>query len=137
MKSNNIRKNIGFIFTLVVGAVAGWLIAWNQASIETFINSIGGIGNILVALVGLGALFFAIFWPKKWSTTVHRLLIAVIILVLIFGGTKVFGTAFAQAPWLTVLIAIGLIVAILVLHSITVVDRPVVVWKARFSKKKS
>jgi hypothetical protein len=136
MNSNNIRKNFGFALTLVVGAVAGWLIAWNQASIETFINSIGGIGNILVALVGLAALFLAIFWPKKWSTGGHRVLIAVIILVLIFGGTKVFGTAFAQAPWLTVLLAIGLIIAILVLHSITIVDRPIVVWRARFPKKK-
>lgn len=134
--NNNVRKTIGFTLTLVVGFIAGWVFAWNQTSIEEFISSIGGVGNLLVALIGLAALVLAIFWPKKWSAGLHRVLIAVVILGLIFGAASVFGDAFQHAPWLTILILIVAIVVILVLHGITVLDHPVKAWKTRIRKKK-
>ncbi|HEY8886034.1 MAG TPA: hypothetical protein VIM31_00850 [Candidatus Microsaccharimonas sp.] len=133
--TNTVRKTIGFILTIIVSIAVGYYTAWNQVAIEKFIASIGGLGNILVAIIGLAALVLAIFWPKRWREWVRKLLIASIILVLIFGAGRVFGDAFAQAPWLTVLVLIGVIVVTVALYSLTVLDAPIKAWRVRFSKK--
>lgn len=118
-----IRRTIGFILTIVAVGIAGYAIAWNQASLEAFIASVGGLGGLVMAAIGLLALFLVVFWPSRWSRNVHRLVLAIAFLVLIFGGGEAFRQAFAQAPWVTFWVILGVVVGFWVLYALTILDR--------------
>jgi hypothetical protein len=135
VKNISVRKTIGFIVTIIASMAAGYYIAWNQVSVGKFIASIGGIGNLIVVLVGVTAIVLVIIWPKRWPVWLHRVLIAVIILVLIVGVGRVFGDAFVHTPWLALLALIAAILVLVVLYSLTVLDGPTSSWRSLRKKR--
>ena len=135
MTTNIARKSTGFVVALLVVGLVGWLIAWNQEALAEFVASVGGIGNVVLAAVGLAALVLSVFWPQRWHIWIHRVLIAGVIITLLLGGGEVFGSAFEQAPWLTVLGLAGFILVTAALYSVTVLEHPVQAWRRLFQRR--
>ena len=96
MTTNIARKSTGFVVTLLVFGLVGWLIAWYQLALAEFVASVGGIGNVVLASVGLAALVLSVFWPQRWNEWLRRSLLIVIFITLLFGGGEVFGSAFSR-----------------------------------------
>lgn len=128
------RKSIGFALTILVFGLVGWVIAWNGAALVDFVASVGGIGNVVLAAVGLAALVLSVFWPQRWNEWLRRSLLIVIFVTLLFGGGEVFGSAFEQAPWLTVLGLAGFILVTAALFSVTVLEHPIQAWRQVFRR---
>jgi len=135
MTTNIARKSTGFVVTLLVFGLVGWLIAWYQLALAEFVASVGGIGNVVLAAVGLAALVLSVFWPQRWNEWLRRSLLIVIFITLLFGGGEVFGSAFEQAPWLTVLGLAGFILVTAALYSVTVLEHPVQAWRRLFQRR--
>lgn len=118
-----IRKSIGFLLTIVVVGIAGYMIAWNQPALEEFVASVGGLVGLVMAIIGLAILALVVFWPLRWSVTVHRVLLVIAIFVLILGGGETLRQAFTQAPWITLLVILGVVIGLGLLYALTVFDR--------------
>lgn len=118
-----IRKSIGFLLTIVVVGIAGYMIAWSQPALEEFVASVGGLVGLVMAIIGLAILALVVFWPLRWSVTVHRVLLVIAIFVLILGGGEALRQAFTQAPWITLLVILGVVIGLGLLYALTVFDR--------------
>ena len=135
MNTHITRKSIGFILSIATTGALFYWIAWNGKALGEFVASVGGIGNVVLAALGLAALVLSVFWPDGWNEWFRRSLLVVIFVTLLFGGGAVFGAAFEQAPWLTVLGLLGFVLVTALLYSITVLEHPIASWRRLFQRR--
>jgi len=131
------RKSFGLILVAIVSGVTGWIVAWNQNAITEFLGTAENIPLLIVVAVGILALILSVVQPKKWPTWIGKvILICVLLYFVVFDGAKGFRDAFAQAPWMILIGLLVLVIVGLVLHGITILDKPIDTWRAAFRKKK-